>query len=155
MPTEPAQDAVFEAFANEHSIAQFEANRNAALGIAGVCVAIVLTIVQTQVKTDDATAAMMLSGVAIPLSLLSASMYEYFVFLGEKSFGFYRSVKIPFRFLNGAAQALLVVSFCAAVRTISSAAASALLVSGVIALVAFGAFHTALSNWLKNESRST
>jgi hypothetical protein len=155
MPTEPDQDAVFEAFANKHSIAQFEANRNAALGIAGACVAIVHTIVQTQVKTEDATVAMILSCVAIPLSLLSASMYEYFVFLGEKSFCFYRTVKIPFRLINGAAQVLLVLSFSTSVRTISSAAASALLVSGVIALVAFGAFHIALANWLKNENRST
>ena len=151
MAITPKEDAVYAAFGSNHQPEHFDSNRNTGLGSAGICVAIALTIVQTQIKTGDAATSMLYSCIAIPLCLLSAFINEYFFFLGERSYGFYKYVRIPLRIINGAAGGLLVLSFAYAVRTISPQSHKAIIFSAVGAVFAFLVFHKALSVWLSQQ----
>ncbi|WP_458765907.1 hypothetical protein [Cupriavidus basilensis] len=150
--TTPNEDAVFNSFAAEHSQDQFSINRSAGLGAAGVCAAIALTIIQTQLRTDDAVASIVCSCIAIPLFLLSAFINEYFLFLGEKSYGFYRHVRIPLRLINVSAGGLLIFSFAYASHSVSPHAFYVLLAASVVAAVGFGRFHRRLESWLAKQA---
>ncbi|BDB29229.1 hypothetical protein CTP10_R66420 (plasmid) [Cupriavidus sp. P-10] len=152
MEAAPNEDAVLKAFAAEHSHDQFSINRSASLGAAGVCVAIALTMVQTQLRTNDAVASIICSCIAIPLFLLSAFINEYFLFLGEKSYGFYEHVRVPLRLINASAGGLLLISFAYASHSVSSYAFYVVLVASVAAAVGFGRFHRKLESWLAKQA---
>lgn len=145
------EDAVYTAFGANHQPEQFESNRNIGLGAAGICAAIALTIVQTQLKTGDAATSMLYSCIAIPLYMLAAFVNEYFFFLGERSYGFYKYVRIPLRIINTAAGGLLALSFAYAARTISLQSHHAILMSAAGAAFAFWVFHQSLAIWLAKQ----
>lgn len=142
------EDAVYEMFRTKHTKEQFEMNRNSGLAAAGVCAAIVLTIVQAQIKTEDAVSSITYACIAVPLCLLSAYVNEYFVFLGQKSYGFYETVRLPLRSINSVAGTLIIFSFSHAVRTITASGYQVLLVASGIALLLFFLFHHKLAQWL-------
>jgi hypothetical protein len=151
MVTKPKEDAVSAMFGSQHLPEHFESNRNAGLGSAGICVAISLTIVQTQIKTEDAVTSLLYACIAIPFFLLSAFINEYFFFLGERSYGFCKYVRIPLRIINGAATGLLVFSFSYAVCTISPLAYKVIIIPAAGSVFAFWVFHQALAIWLEKQ----
>jgi hypothetical protein len=148
------EDAVLEVFGEHHTTEQFEINRNTGLAAAGVCLAILLTAIQMDTKSEEINYASIFATIGIPIWLLTSSINEYFVFIGEKIFPFYSKVKYLLRITNSCGCILLLLALTNLAAEVSDTGKYSFLVSSAICIITFQAFHLRLSKWLKHGEKT-
>jgi hypothetical protein len=66
--------------------------RNLALGSAAACLAVLIQILQVGMKDDALTVSVLATAVGMPFGLAWAFLFEYYIFLGPRSYPHFRSI---------------------------------------------------------------
>jgi len=123
--------------------------RNLALGAAAACLVILVQILQVGAKDEALTLSVVAIAVGIPLWFLIAVLYEYYIYLGARSYPHLRGRFAPHLVgvVGGVAGLALFAAVGGVIWHLVPDALFAFLGASAAALVLYYVFHATLARW--------